>query len=286
MTKSFAEQYKRDADGYIHFPRDVERRRALFPEEVFQHPAKANMFLIEELVEYLTEPGDTLLDPFAGTGTLMMAALLGRHVILLELEEMFVELLHKAADELYKDAAAAYELPGSYPEGPDPRMGNIIIIPGDCRQLLPLPCDHVIFSPPYANVSAVGNPFTGRSTYGKEQDKFKEGFEAYSGKESSKLNLGLLNPFLFGQTMTKIYKLLAESLRPGGTMTVIIRDMMGSDGRVMLSADCIRGAKKAGLELKEWHKHLRPGSPRTDLAMSRGTEAIRDEDILILRKAE
>lgn len=274
MTRQFADQYPRDDRGYILFPRDVERRRAMFPEEVFQHPAKANMFLIEELVEYLTKPGDTLLDPFAGTGTLMMAAAKGRHVILMELEEMFLGLLHESADGF---------LIGTPEE--QARLGNIIILPGDCRQLLPIPCQHIIFSPPYANVSAVGNPFTGRSTYGKGQDKFKEGFEAYSGKESSRLNLGLLNPFLFGQAMQRVYRLIAESLRPGGTMTVIIRDMMGADGRTLLSKDCIRGANLAGLPLAEWHKHQRPGSPRTDLAKSRGTEAIRDEDVIIFRKA-
>ena len=75
MSKSFAPDYPRNEQGWILFPRDVEWRRKLFPDGVFEHPAKANMFLIQELVRYLTEPGDVVLDPFGGTGTLLIGAL-------------------------------------------------------------------------------------------------------------------------------------------------------------------------------------------------------------------
>lgn len=270
----FAERYPREEHGWVVFPRDQAERRKLFPEGVFKHPAKASMFLVRELVEHLTEPGETILDPFAGTGTILLAATMGRHVICIELEQVFLELIHQAADML-RD-----------PDIGGPDLGNCIILPGDCRQMLPVPCDHAMFSPPYANISVRGNPFTGRATYDSRQkeggpDKFKEGMDVYSGEQSSRLNMGLLNPFYFGRQMRRVYSLLHRSIREGGTMTVIVRDMMGSDGRVMLAADCVRQAEGAGFRLDEWHKHLRPGSPRTDLEESRGHEVIRDEDVLI-----
>ena len=41
--------------------------RRLFPREAVRHPAKANLNLIERLIELVSSPGDLILDPFAGT---------------------------------------------------------------------------------------------------------------------------------------------------------------------------------------------------------------------------
>ena len=65
MPKVFAEQYDREKMGemdLILFPRDIEWRRTLFPQGVFEHPAKMNMYMCQELIRYLTKPGDTILD--------------------------------------------------------------------------------------------------------------------------------------------------------------------------------------------------------------------------------
>ena len=85
MTK-YAEQYPLDPEtGWIKFPVDQKWRHEIFPDEVFKHPAKANMYLIDALVDHLTKPGESIIDPFGGTGTLMIAALKGRKVTLIEL---------------------------------------------------------------------------------------------------------------------------------------------------------------------------------------------------------
>jgi DNA modification methylase len=50
-----------------------------------KHPAQKPLALVERLVELATNPGDLLLDPFAGTGTLAVAATrLGRRWVLIE----------------------------------------------------------------------------------------------------------------------------------------------------------------------------------------------------------
>lgn len=279
MPERFAEQYPKNAEGHIQFPRDQAWRREMFPEDVFKHPAKANMFLVQELVDRFTKVGESILDPFAGTGTLLLGTLAGRHVLLIEIEPMFLELLNSCVNKISQLATRA-----------GCERGNSIILPGDCRKVLPVPCDHAIFSPPYANITVRGNPFTGRQTYDARkqdadaEDKFKEGLDVYSGKKSDSLNMGLLNPFFFGQHMKRVYRKLADSIRKGGTVTVIVRDMKGSDGRVMLSAETIRGAEEAGFTLDQWHKYARPGSPRTDLEESRGHKVIKDEDVLVFRR--
>lgn len=50
-----------------------------------KHPAQKPLALVERLVELATNPGDLILDPFAGTGTLAVAAArLGRRWVLIE----------------------------------------------------------------------------------------------------------------------------------------------------------------------------------------------------------
>jgi hypothetical protein len=41
--------------------------RRFFPREAVRHPAKANLHLIERLVELVSSPGGLVLDPFVGT---------------------------------------------------------------------------------------------------------------------------------------------------------------------------------------------------------------------------
>jgi DNA modification methylase len=41
--------------------------RRYFPREAVRHPAKANLHLIERLIELANSPGDLILDPLAGT---------------------------------------------------------------------------------------------------------------------------------------------------------------------------------------------------------------------------
>lgn len=56
------------------FPVDRGLRRRLFAPEVFSHPAKLHLGLLQKLIDLYTYPGETLLDPMAGTGSLMIAA--------------------------------------------------------------------------------------------------------------------------------------------------------------------------------------------------------------------
>lgn len=57
------------------------------------HPTTKPEPLMNELVVLFTDPGDTILDPFAGSGTTLVAAKrLGRKAIGIELEEKYCEI--------------------------------------------------------------------------------------------------------------------------------------------------------------------------------------------------
>jgi len=266
--KEFAPNYKRNEDGHILFPgRDTTWRRQLFPGEVFQHPAKANMYLIQELVRYLTEPRDTILDPFGGTGTLMLAMLEGRNVVLIDIEPQYADLIRKANTT-----------------GPfDEAEGSLFLYEGDCRQkLIDLKhlCDAAIFSPPYANFLSSGG-----ETRDDEQitpDKIA----AYGGKQASPQNLGRLNPFYFEQAMVLVYKRLAARLVPNAPMAIISKDATRAGKREILSERIIRHATRSGFRLEEWYKWLQPMSSYRAPMAAKGIKTVDDEDIIIFRKEE
>ena len=263
----FGKGYDKTKEGWILFPkRDVERRRTLFPQEVFNHPAKANMTLIDEIVRCTTNQGDIILDPFGGTGTVMIAALQGRGVTTIEIEEGYQKLLQQIHSEWLDTPDIAKDL------------GRIIQLRGDCRQLLPVPCDHVIFSPPYS--IALGKS-TGLTKREGATDRAMEHWGEYS-KHSQ--NLGQLNPFLFARAMDKVYEGLAMSIPPGGNMTVITKDITREGYRVFLSEECIKTCNKVGFKLKEWHKWETGGSAQAKIMKSKGAYVVVDEDILIFRK--
>ncbi len=258
----FAIGYEQDEQGRFLFPRDIERRKELFPQEVFNHPAKANMYLIEALVEYLTKEGDTILDPFGGTGTLLWATQMGRRVTLIEIEEHF----HKLQKEICRDWFGA--LWG------DANEANIIL--GDCNHIMPVYCNHAIFSPPYAQALGKKSGLVGES--------IPDALDELGKYSEHPQNMANLNTFLFGQSMRKVYKGLHASIPPGGMMAVIIKDITRGNERIFLSKDCIREATKAGFEMTEWFKWVPPGSVFTKIMKAKGANTIEDEDIILFRR--
>lgn len=270
MTKTFAEHFERekmeDMD-LILFPRDTTWRRELFPAGVFEHPAKMNMFLCEELIKYLTKPGDTILDPFGGTGTLLIGVLHGRNVVLIELEPHYLKLL--------RETEQMWEKGVQIPLAAGAERGRIFIYEGDCRQKiqdLPFLCDAAIFSPPYST----------SITRAKPLPSLEKSVKDYTVNPQ---NLGNFNPFYFQQGMRIIYERMFKRLVPGAPVAIISRDMVKGD-RVFLSSDMIKYMGKAGFDLEEWLKWKPPGSAQRRIQESRGAEVVRDEDILIFRRRE
>lgn len=264
---SFAEQYPRTAEGWIKFPpQDDEERKRYFTPESIRHPAKANIWLIDSIVSHVSQPGQTLLDIMSGTGTLMLAALAKRRVILIDIEKTYVDMM-QASLELMANMDSSI-------------LDRVVILHGDCRNLLPIPVDHIIFSPPYADIMR-------RKTKPKTAaDKDLAGPYADSIQEyqESPNNLGRLPEFFYNHAMEKIYELCFQSVKPGGTLTVIIKDHTEKGERVFLSSWMQRACMKAGFYPKEWHKWLTKGTGYLELWKSRGYKMVDDEDIVLMTR--
>ena len=124
--------------GEIRFKRDTALRKQFFVPDSFAHPAKMDAQLLIWMVERYTKVGETILDPMAGSGTTMLACMLGRNVILVELEEKFIKMCEANWERVKMRPQLGYE------------MGGCQIIQGDARNLSNILCDSVIFSLPYA----------------------------------------------------------------------------------------------------------------------------------------
>lgn len=267
-TKVFAPNYQRDESGFIHFPRDVELRRELFCPEAMAHPAKANLYLLQAIIDHVSEPGDKLLDPMSGTGSLMMATLpveSARSVWLIEDAPVF-----HYQQTLSKEKFVAMGVPES----------AIMLLHGPCQEYLPLTSffDHVIFSPPYANVMV---PPGGKDYKGGFAEE-RQGYEDYKG--ASDKNLGRMSTFFYNQEAAKVYRLLLESLKQGGTMTVVVQDKIKGGKREGLSDWVMRTCIRAGFELLYWEKRYSHGSGMKNLLRSKGVTVVEDEDIIGFRK--
>jgi len=263
MEKQFASGYQRNEDGWILFPRDQAERKSLFyPEEVMEHPAKMNFHLQQAIIEYIADEGQVLLDPFGGTGTLMIAALQGMRVILIDIEEGYHQLQQEALTNLRAELPEAAEL--------------ITLLHGDCRFTLPIPCNHIITSPPYAQAL-----WDDRTLKGREFDSIYETLKAYN-RDSR--NLSRLNQFLYNQAMEKVYSLCYDSILPGGTLTTVTKDRIVKRERVLLSKWIDKVCVGLGFRLELWEKWLAPGHAFKSVQRSRGDTVVDDEDIMCWRK--
>jgi DNA modification methylase len=67
---------------------------------VLRHPAKFPETMAQEFIEFFTKKGGTVLDPMAGTGSALIAALrCGRHSYGIELNPKYAEIARQVIDE-------------------------------------------------------------------------------------------------------------------------------------------------------------------------------------------
>ena len=119
---------------FVHNPPPRQKR-------VLAHPAKFPETLAQEFIEFFTKRGDTVLDPMAGTGSTLIAALrAGRSACGIELSQRYADVARKMILEERRELGSAALNLGSE------------VICGDASKIqdMDLPTAHyVLTSPPY-----------------------------------------------------------------------------------------------------------------------------------------
>ena len=258
----------------MEFPSDKGRAHYFVKD---RHGAKLNLQTYYWLVEQYTEPGDVILDPMSGSGTVHFATLMGRHSIGVEIAGEYVQTQQDNLEKLATLVIPGYE---------DVPRGVAKILYGDCRRMLPLgePADAVIFSPPY------GKLWKTVKTEGLLQEKhINIGYSDDAG------NIGNLTVYpLYMAAMEEVYKLCNRSLRMGATLVTVTKDYLEGGTRRYISTGNLIACANAGFSIRYWHKRPARQTLFKDQArakkLEKGTYAketdIMEEDVLVLEKVK
>jgi DNA modification methylase len=263
----FAESYKRDENDLILFPSDVVFRRSLLVNWrdaglEGDHPAKANLWLTKELIEYTTVPGQRVMDITAGAGSVLVGLTMGRDVVAIEIAPHFANWIKQSYERMIDRGDADK---------------TAFILEGDCRNLMPLAADSIVFSPPYAGAFNSGGGILSRDkALGASVEQYRH----------DPNNLGNLNNFLFNRAMDQIYKGCFDSLPSGGKLSLLIKDRIEKGNRVQLGLAAVKSMMKAGFVVFEWIRWKPPGSIFVSIKRSKGETVVGDEHIIIMEKPE
>lgn len=175
--------------------------------DVKVHPAKFPEDLIEEFMRFFTKSGQTVLDPMAGTGSALIAAVRsGRRAYGLELQAKYAEI----ARERVAEAA------GQQDDPPEWRVDTANAAEYDYSQLPDI--DYCITSPPYWDMLR-------RSGYETQQERRDDASKDvyYSDDDADVGNIDDYEDFL--DALVDVYQSVAGALREDAYMTVIVKNV-------------------------------------------------------------
>ena len=179
-------------------------------KDVLRHPAKFPETLIQEFIEFFTKRGQSVLDPMAGTGSTLVAALRsGRHAYGIELNPAYADIARQVVAEERMELGEAAEGLTSQ------------VFTGDAGEaaLFGLPeIDYVITSPPYWNMLRARGAETQRK---RRQDDDLD--VAYSDSPDDLGNIDDYEVFL--GRLVNIYAGLKPLLREKAYLTIIVKNV-------------------------------------------------------------
>lgn len=179
-------------------------------KEVLVHPAKYPETMAQEFIEFFTKEGETVLDPMAGTGSTLIAALrAGRNSYGIELNPKYAKIAQSIIEEERKALG-------------DPVSSlKSQIINGDAAKIANFEfptIDYVLTSPPYWDML--------RARGAETQKKRRSTVEldvTYSDDPNDMGNITDYEEFL--EKLVNIYKGLQPLLREKAYLTIIVKNV-------------------------------------------------------------
>jgi SAM-dependent methyltransferase len=220
----------------LTFARDHHLRRYLgFAESSFEHKAKANLNWLAWLINTYTDPGDTILDPLAGTGSTLLAALNGRPTVAGDVEPYWASLLDNNARRLTTHHLI---------------IAPILTAQWDAARL-PVADQSVgaiVASPPYFDLF---------SDWNRKQANYLDGRHVgpnglcYGDHPHQIGNLHIYEDYL--RAMRAVYLECARVLRPSGKLLLILGDKVRESRIVPVTEDTLTLTLAIDLHLLATH---------------------------------
>lgn len=266
------------------FPVDRPARRSYFDDSVFAHPAKIHLGLLQRLIDLYTEPGETLLDPMAGSGSLMIAAAQQRNVILRDIQPEYVAMMQYNAPLVHWRAGLL--------------SGLIDIDQADARYLVCPPFDHIITSPPYGFETGSGMSnrrraeLLGSAKFGARWKRYLEnpnhasvaaGFRYPGGQD----NIGNKSGRNYWAEMRAVYSRLGALLPSGGRLILILKNHYRRGKLIDVVSQTVSLAEGFSLELEARHQRLiNNPSLWQRRRREKGLPIVDKEDVLVFCKSQ
>lgn len=256
----------------LDYPRDNLRYK-YFVRESNQHQAKLEIRTFEWLVTEYTQPGEEILDPMSGIGTVHWAATMGRHTLAIEISPEF-SVIQAANIQMLSNTRGI--------------TASTTILTGDCRRFLPYPHTHmrrsIIFSPPYGDLwkKSVG-----------EQSKFMQEKHINIGYDLQDANVGNITNYpVYLTAMKEIYRACNQSLLVGELLIIVTKDYVKGGERVFITKDNIMICHQVGFSTIDWHQRytdpkvfqIKARQLRQEKGIYKPELDIDFEDLIILEK--
>jgi DNA modification methylase len=183
-------------------------------ERVLRHPAKFPETMAMEFITFFTKRGQVVLDPMAGTGSTLIAALrAGRHAYGIELNPDYAEIARHAVSQERMSLGEVAEIL------------HAEVVTGDATQIAQLvsthqiPCiDYVLTSPPYWDM------LHARGSETQKGRRLSEHLDVVYSEDPNDLgNIASYDEFL--TRLTKVYEQMQPFLRKGAYLTIIVKNV-------------------------------------------------------------
>ncbi|HEY3313640.1 MAG TPA: DNA methyltransferase [Anaerolineales bacterium] len=215
---------------------------------VLRHPAKFPETMAQEFIEFFTKRGGTVLDPMAGTGSTLVAALrCGRNSFGIELNPAYAQIARQViSEEKLSLGSDAEELTAEIFTG-DASRAREYVIP---------PVDYVLTSPPYWDMLHV------RGAENQKKRRQSDGLDViYSDDPNDLGNLHDYDQFL--ARLVVIYTGLKPLLREKAYLTIIVKNVKKGGKIFPLAWDLARELGRAYTlkDEKIWMQDNQPLAP-------------------------
>jgi DNA modification methylase len=220
------------------------------PEEVkLGHPAMFPLELCERLIKIYTRVGDVVLDPFMGSGSVLVAAKkLGRKGIGFEIVPEYVELAKKrlqSVEPLKSRALLAFTQDIKKPEEIKKKIGQLDLEPEiyleDARNLSKYlkseSVDFCLTSPPYWYV------------HRRERSADRKESRPYSDLPTDLGNIPDYNMFL--NELKKVFQQVHGVLKRGKRCVVVVMDIRVEDRFMPFHMDIVQMMQSIGFTLED-----------------------------------
>lgn len=184
------------------------------------HPASFPPELIERFIRFFTKEQDTILDPFVGTGSTLVAAYkLKRNGIGIELNEDFFKNTKKRISKLKRE-----------PRLLDDNEVDIEVIHGDAMQIDEMnigEIDFCITSPPYADMlkQSRGNVDS------EHKKRIRKGYPTSYGENPA--NLGNIESYTdYIAALVDIFRKIQDIMKFKGYLIIILQNFRDVDGEM------------------------------------------------------